>query len=72
MEAARTALQPLIEKVWRYCENIGIRGRTVIRRFSTDHPQSLGGAPIRDQVAIEHFVEALLEPLFPARFACSG
>jgi DNA polymerase-4 len=28
-EAARGALQPIIEKVWRQCEGAGIRGRTV-------------------------------------------
>ena len=29
LEAACAALQPIIEKVWRYCEGADIRGRTV-------------------------------------------
>jgi DNA polymerase-4 len=29
LEEMKTALQPIIDKVWRYCENSGVRGRTV-------------------------------------------
>jgi DNA polymerase-4 len=29
LEEMKAALQPIIDKVWRYCENSGVRGRTV-------------------------------------------
>ncbi|MFC1457394.1 hypothetical protein ACETIH_11850 [Microvirga arabica] len=29
LEEMTDALQPIIDKVWRYCENSGVRGRTV-------------------------------------------
>ena len=40
--AARAALQPIIEKVWRYCESSEIRARTVTLKvkyadFEPDH-----------------------------------
>jgi DNA polymerase IV len=72
LEAARTALQPLIKKVWRYCEDKGIRGRTVTLKLKYADFQQLTRsrtalAPIAEQATIEHLVDALLEPLFPVR-----
>jgi len=29
LEAMKTALQPIIDKVWRHCDQTGVRGRTV-------------------------------------------
>jgi DNA polymerase IV len=29
LEAMKTSLQPIIDKVWRHCDQTGVRGRTV-------------------------------------------
>ncbi|CAH2408212.1 DNA polymerase IV 2 [Mesorhizobium escarrei] len=70
LEAARAALEPLIEKVWRYCEDRSIRGRTVTMKVKyadfqqiTRSHTALG--PIGKQGEINHLVDALLDPLFP-------
>jgi DNA polymerase-4 len=43
-EAARETLNEIADKVWRYCEGSGVRGRTVtrqnqVREFPSDHPK---------------------------------
>jgi DNA polymerase-4 len=69
-EAARDALQDIIDKVWRYCEGSGLRGRTIrlkvkfanfrqITRSRTGHVQ------IGTRSELEQLGNALLEPVFP-------
>jgi DNA polymerase-4 len=70
LEAADAALQPLIEKVWRYCEAAGIRGRTVTLKvkyadFSQATRSRTGLGPIASRGEIVQVSRALLEPLFP-------
>ncbi|RNJ48659.1 DNA polymerase IV [Methylocystis hirsuta] len=69
--AARAALQPIIEKVWRYCESAGIRGRTVTLKvkyadFRQITRSRTGAALIATQAELARLVFALLGPLFPA------
>jgi DNA polymerase-4 len=69
--AARAALQPIIEKVWRYCESAGIRGRTVTLKvkyadFRQITRSRTGAASIATQAELAQLVFALLGPLFPA------
>jgi DNA polymerase-4 len=70
LEAADAALQPLIEKVWRYCEAAGIRGRTVTLKvkyadFSQATRSRTGLGPFASRGEIVQVSRALLEPLFP-------
>ncbi len=72
LDAARAALQPIIEKVWRYCEGAGIRGRTVTLKvkyadFSQVTRSRTGLGPIANQMELEQVSLALLEPLFPVQ-----
>ena len=69
--AARAALQPIIEKVWRYCESAGIRGRTVTLKvkyadFRRITRRRTGPASIATQAELEQLALALLGPVFPA------
>ena len=71
LEAARAALQPIIDKVWRYCEGSGIRGRTVTLKvkyadFSQATRSRTGMAPVASRAALEQASLALVEPFFPA------
>jgi DNA polymerase-4 len=70
LHEARAALGPLIARVWAYCEEFTIRGRTVtlkakyadfqqVTRSRTDE------APLATQAAIEAIAYGLLESLFP-------
>ncbi len=68
--AARAALQPIIDKVWRSCDGTGIRGRTVTLKvkyadFSQATRSRTAAAPIASQDELERVSLALLEPLFP-------
>ena len=66
---ARNALEPLIDKVWTYCEGSTIRGRTatlkakfadfqqITRSRTLDHP-------VESRAMLGEVVAALLEPLF--------
>jgi DNA polymerase IV len=70
LDAARAALQPIIDKVWRYCEGAGIRGRTVTLKvkyadFSQVTRSRTGTAPVCSRGELEQTSLALLEPLFP-------
>jgi DNA polymerase-4 len=70
LDEARAALEPLIGKVWSYCEESSIRGRTVtLKARYTDFQQVTRSrtveAPVVSRAAIEAIVSALLEPLFP-------
>ena len=70
-EEARVALEPLIAKVWSYCERSTIRGRTAtLKAKYADFQQitrsrSVEGA-IASRAVLEEVVSVLLEPLFPA------
>ncbi len=71
-EAARDALQPIIQKVWRYCEATRIRGRTVtvkvkyadFRQITRRHTSA---ARIATQMELEQLSLALLGPIFPVQ-----
>ena len=70
VDAACAALQPVIEKVWRYCASTGIRGRTVTLKvkyadFSQSTRSRTGTAPVSSQTELEQVSFALLEPVFP-------
>ena len=69
-EAARDALQEIIDKVWSYCEGSRIRGRTVTLKVKFANFQQItrsrtGQTQIRTRSELEQLSNALLEPLFP-------
>jgi DNA polymerase-4 len=69
-EEARAALEPLIGKVWSYCEESTIRGRTVTLKakyadFQRVTRSRTVPAPVASRAAIEAIASALLGPLFP-------
>ncbi|WP_231749846.1 DNA polymerase IV [Tautonia plasticadhaerens] len=69
-EEARAVLEPLINKVWSYCESSTIRGRTATLKVKfSDFRQITRSRTIDDPVAsraiLEGLVFALTEPLFP-------
>jgi DNA polymerase-4 len=70
LDEARAALGPLIAKVWAYCEESTIRGRTVTLKakyadFQQVTRSRTGEATFATQAAIESIVYSLLESLFP-------
>ncbi len=70
LAAARAALRPIIEKVWRYCEGACIRGRTVTLKvkyadFSQATRSRTAIGAIASRAELEQVSVALLEPLFP-------
>ena len=68
-EAARDALREIIDKVWRYCENSGLRGRTVTLKVKFANFQQITrsrtGQMHGTRSELEQLSNALLEPLFP-------
>jgi DNA polymerase-4 len=71
-EAARDALRPIIEKVWRHCESADIRSRTVTLKVKhSDFRQitrSLTSAAfIATRAELEQIALALLGPIFPVQ-----
>jgi DNA polymerase-4 len=69
-EAARDALREIVDKVWRYCEGSGIRGRTVTLKVKFANFQIItrsrtGQMQISTRGELEQLGDALLEPLFP-------
>jgi DNA polymerase-4 len=69
-EAARDALREIVEKVWKYCEQSGIRGRTVTLKVKLANFQQItrsrtGQTEIGTLSELEQLGYALLEPLFP-------
>src|SRR5271169_5185607 len=69
-EAAHDALQDIIDKVWRYCERSGTRGRTVTLKVKFANFQQItrsrtGQIQIGTRSELEQLGNALLEPLFP-------
>lgn len=68
---AEIELQPIIAKVWRYCEKSDIRGRTVTLKVKYADFQQITRSrtlpvPVASQAEIADIVETLLQPLFPA------
>ena len=71
VEEARVALEPLIAKVWSYCEGSTIRGRTAtLKAKYADFRQITRSrtveVPVSSRDVLEDLVSALLDPLFPA------
>ena len=69
-EGARDALREIIDKVWRYCEGSGTRGRTVTLKVKfANFRQITRSRTSQRQIAtrgeLEQLGNALLEPLFP-------
>ena len=70
LDAAHAALQPIIDKVWGYCEGADIRGRTVTLKvkyadFSQITRSRTGTGPVSSRGELEQLSLALLEPLYP-------
>jgi DNA polymerase-4 len=69
-EAARDELSPIIDKVWRYCERTGTRGRTVTLKIKyadfhqITRSQSLPGV-IEERKVLEEISTELLRAQFP-------
>jgi DNA polymerase IV len=69
-EEARAALEPLIAKVWSYCEDSMIRGRTATLKAKYADFQQITrsrtvDAPVESRAVLEDLVSTLLTPLFP-------
>jgi DNA polymerase-4 len=67
---AEIELQPIIAKVWRYCEKSGIRGRTVTLKVKFADFQIITRSrtlprPVDSEAEIAQVVESLMQPLFP-------
>jgi len=70
LEAAHASLQPLIDKVCRYCETHGIRGKTVTLKvkwedFTQITRSKTAAAPVASAGEIAEIIELLLSPIFP-------
>jgi DNA polymerase IV len=69
-EAARDELRDIVEKVWRYCENSGVRGRTVTLKVKFANFRQLtrsrtGQLQIATRGELAELGGELLAPLFP-------
>ncbi|UXS43064.1 DNA polymerase IV (plasmid) [Agrobacterium tumefaciens] len=69
LEAARRELSPLIDKVWRYCQDRSIRGRTVTLKVKfSDFQQITRSRTAHSVVGREDFEQittTLLDQIFP-------
>lgn len=70
IEEMKTALGPIIDKVWRYCENSGVRGRTVTLKVKFSDFQQITRSRtltvlVGDRVILEGAVIGLLSALVP-------
>ena len=68
--AAKDMLQLIIEKVWRFCENSGVRGRTVTLKTKFSDFQQVtrsrtGSLAVASQAELAQASESLLRSLFP-------
>jgi len=71
-EPMREALQPIIDKVWRHCETVGMRGRTVTLKVKFSDFEQLTRSrsfaiPIEQRPELEAAALALLVPILPAK-----
>lgn len=69
-DAIREALRPMIDKIWRFCEGAGVRGRTVTLKVKfTDFELITRSRSLSDHVFdrrdVEHICLDLLALLFP-------
>ncbi|MEK9968655.1 MAG: DNA polymerase IV [Ferrovibrio sp.] len=67
---AEIELQPIIAKVWRYCEKSGIRGRTITLKVKFTDFQIITRSRtmphlVESEAEIAQIVESLMQPLFP-------
>ena len=70
LKEARAALEPLVGKVWSYCEGSAIRGRTVTLKAKYADFQQITRSrtldePVASLAGLEAIASALAEPLFP-------
>ncbi len=70
LNAAKEAIQPIIDKVWRYCENASTQARTVTVKvkYADFHQITRSRTiplPVADRAELEHLTFALLAPIFP-------
>lgn len=70
LPAMAQVLQPIFDKVWRYCERTGVRGRTVTLKlryadFETITRSRTMPAMIGSRAEIERIAMGLLQALFP-------
>jgi DNA polymerase IV len=69
-EEMRAALQPIIDKVWRHCEQTGVRGRTVTLKVKFSDFQQITRSRtmpgyVEHQAGLEQAGVDLLRQLFP-------
>jgi DNA polymerase-4 len=69
-EAARGALKPIIDKVWRHCDGAGIRGKTVTLKvkfadFQQATRSQTSKIAIANQGELEEVSCSLLDSIFP-------
>jgi DNA polymerase IV len=69
-EAASEALKEIADKVWRYCEDTGVRGRTVTLKVKFANFRQItrsrtGQTPVGSRNELDEIGRFLLEPLFP-------
>jgi len=70
LDAARSEISPLVDKVWRHCEAKDLHGRSVILKvkyadFQIITRSRTAAAPFGSTGEIVATVHALLDPLFP-------
>lgn len=70
VDEMKTALQPIIDKVWRYCEQTGVRGRTVTLKVKFSDFQQITRSRtltgfIESRSSLEQTSVNLLKMLFP-------
>jgi DNA polymerase IV len=69
-EAARDKLREIVDKIWRYCEGSGLRGRTVTLKVKFANFRQItrsrtGQMQIGTRSELEQLGNELLAPLFP-------
>jgi DNA polymerase IV len=72
LDDMRVELDPLVDKVWHYCESVGVRGRTVTLKVKFANFQIITRsrsyiAPISDRATLASISEELLAAQFPMR-----
>jgi len=66
----KAELEPLVDKVWRYCDHTGVRGRTVTLKvkfadFRVITRSRTGLSPLSDRSALATISADLLAAQFP-------
>ncbi len=70
IESAKAALDPIIEKVFRHCENKNLKGRTITLKVKFNDFEQITRSrsvtlPISSKSEIAQYAHALLETVFP-------